>query len=232
MHKRQDVLIIIPAYNEEGSIENVVKNLEENYSEFDYVVVNDGSKDNTKKICEQNNFNLIDLPINLGLAGGFRTGMKYAYKMGYKYAVQFDADGQHRPEFISDMKKISESGVDIVIASRFAEKKKPLSMRMLGSRLISTAIKITTGKRVKDPTSGMRMFNSKMIKECATNINYGPEPDTVSFLIKNGASVAEVQATMDERTTGESYLNAFKSISYMVRMLISIIVIQNFRKRG
>ena len=232
MNKRQDVLIIIPAYNEEGSIENVVKNLEENYSELDYVVVNDGSKDNTKKICEQNNFNLIDLPINLGLAGGFRAGMKYAYKMGYKYAVQFDADGQHRPEFISDMKKISESGVDIVIASRFAEKKKPLSMRMLGSRLISTAIKITTGKRVKDPTSGMRMFNSKMIKECATNINYGPEPDTVSFLIKNGASVAEVQATMDERTTGESYLNAFKSISYMVRMLISIIVIQNFRKRG
>ena len=78
MNKRQDVLIIIPAYNEEGSIENVVKNLEENYSEFDYVVVNDGSKDNTKKICEQNNFNLIDLPINLGLAGGLTAGIKYA----------------------------------------------------------------------------------------------------------------------------------------------------------
>jgi len=104
-------------------------------------------------------------------------------------------------------------------------------MRMLGSRLISAAIKITTGKRIKDPTSGMRMFNRRIIKECATNINYGPEPDTVSFLMKNGATVAEVQAEMDERIAGQSYLTAFKSISYMVRMLTSILVIQNFRKR-
>lgn len=232
MNKKKEVLIIIPAYNEAGSIEKVVKNLELNYSQFDYVVVNDGSKDKTKEICEKNGFNLIDLPINLGLAGGFRAGMKYAYKAGYMYAVQFDADGQHRPEYIEKMKEISDTGIDIVIASRFVEEKKPFSMRMLGSRLISSAIRVTTGKRINDPTSGMRMYNSKMIKECATNINYGPEPDTVSFLMKNGASVAEVQASMDERTTGESYLNAFRSISYMIRMLISIMIIQNFRKRG
>ena len=232
MRNEQKVLVIIPAYNEEGSIEKVVDNLKKNYSNFDYVIVNDGSKDQTKKICEEKGYNLIDLPINLGLAGGFRAGMKYAYKRGYKYAVQFDADGQHRPEYIGKMKEMSDRGIDIVIASRFVDEKKPFSMRMLGSRLISGAIKVTTGEKINDPTSGMRMFNSRMIKECATNINYGPEPDTVSFLIKNGASVAEVQASMDERTTGESYLNAFKSISYMVRMLISIIVIQNFRKRG
>lgn len=232
MRNEQKVLVIIPAYNEEGSIEKVVDNLKKNYSNFDYVIVNDGSKDQTKKICEEKGYNLIDLPINLGLAGGFRAGMKYAYKRGYKYAVQFDADGQHRPEYIGKMKEMSDRGIDIVIASRFVDEKKPFSMRMLGSRLISGAIKVTTGKKINDPTSGMRMFNSRMIKECATNINYGPEPDTVSFLIKNGASVAEVQASMDERTTGESYLNAFKSISYMVRMLLSILVIQNFRKRG
>ena len=232
MRNEQKVLVIIPAYNEEGSIEKVVDNLKKNYSNFDYVIVNDGSKDQTKKICEEKGYNLIDLPINLGLAGGFRAGMKYAYKRGYKYAVQFDADGQHRPEYIGKMKEMSDRGIDIVIASRFVDEKKPFSMRMLGSRLISGAIKVTTGEKINDPTSGMRMFNSRMIKECATNINYGPEPDTVSFLIKNGASVAEVQASMDERTTGESYLNAFKSISYMVRMLLSILVIQNFRKRG
>lgn len=232
MNCKDKVLIIIPAYNEDESIEKVVDSLNRDYPQFDYVVINDGSKDNTKNICEEKGYNFIDLPINLGLAGGFRAGMKYAYKKGYKYAVQFDADGQHRPEYIDQMKKISDKGFDIVIASRFVDEKKPFSMRMLGSRLISLAIRITTGKKINDPTSGMRMFDEKMIKECATNINYGPEPDTVSFLIKNGASVSEIQAKMDERTAGESYLNAFKSMSYMLRMLISILVIQNFRKRG
>ncbi|MFG6326307.1 MAG: glycosyltransferase family 2 protein [Lachnospiraceae bacterium] len=227
----KEVLIIIPAYNEQDNIKRVVDNLIENYPQYDYVVVNDGSRDHTRRICRENGYRLLDLPVNLGLAGGFQAGMKYAYRAGYKYAIQFDADGQHRPEYIEPIKKKMEEGYDIVIASRFVSKKKPFSMRMLGSRLISAAIKITTGKRIKDPTSGMRMFNRRIIKECATNINYGPEPDTVSFLMKNGATVAEVQAEMDERIAGQSYLTAFKSISYMVRMLTSILVIQNFRKR-
>ncbi len=227
----KEVLIIIPAYNEQDNIKRVVDNLIENYPQYDYVVVNDGSRDHTRRICRENGYRLLDLPVNLGLAGGFQAGMKYAYRAGYKYAIQFDADGQHRPEYIEPIKKKMEEGYDIVIASRFVSKKKPFSMRMLGSRLISAAIKITTGKRIKDPTSGMRMFNRRIIKECATNINYGPEPDTVSFLMKNGATVAEVQAEMDERIAGQSYLTALKSISYMVRMLTSILVIQNFRKR-
>lgn len=226
-----EVLVIIPAYNEQDNIKRVVDNLIESYPQYDYVVVNDGSRDHTRRICRENGYRLLDLPVNLGLAGGFQAGMKYAYRAGYKYAIQFDADGQHRPEYIEPIKKKMEEGYNIVIGSRFVDKKKPFSMRMLGSRLISGAIKITTGKRIKDPTSGMRMFDRKIIKECAVNINYGPEPDTVSFLMKNGATVAEVQAEMDERIAGQSYLTAFKSISYMVRMLTSILVIQNFRKR-
>lgn len=227
----KEVLVIIPAYNEQDNIKRVVDNLIESYPQYDYVVVNDGSRDHTRRICRENGYRLLDLPVNLGLAGGFQAGMKYAYRAGYKYAIQFDADGQHRPEYIEPIKKKMEEGYNIVIGSRFVDKKKPFSMRMLGSRLISGAIKITTGKRIKDPTSGMRMFDRKIIKECAVNINYGPEPDTVSFLMKNGATVAEVQAEMDERIAGQSYLTAFKSISYMVRMLTSIVVIQNFRKR-
>lgn len=227
----KDVLIIIPAYNEQDNIKRVVDNIIENYPQYDYIVINDGSRDHTRRICRENGYKLLDLPVNLGLAGGFQAGMKYAYRAGYKYAIQYDADGQHRPEYIEPIINKMEEGYDIVIGSRFVSEKKPFSMRMLGSRLISTAIKITTGKRIKDPTSGMRMFNRKIMKECALNINYGPEPDTVSFLIKNGATVAEVQAEMDERIAGQSYLTAFKSISYMVRMLISILVIQNFRKR-
>ncbi|MGN8799321.1 glycosyltransferase family 2 protein [Candidatus Merdisoma sp. HCP28S3_D10] len=224
-------LVIIPAYNEEENIARVVENLKNNYPMYDYVVVNDGSTDSTAKICRKHGYELLDLPVNLGLAGAFQTGLKYAYRKGYDYAIQFDADGQHRPEYIAPMLEKIREGYDIVIASRFVDKKKPHTLRMLGSNMISAAMKLTTGRRVKDPTSGMRMFNKKMIAEFALNLNYGPEPDTVSYLLKQGATIAEVQAEMDERIAGESYLNMTKSMMYMLRMLLSILFIQNFRKR-
>ena len=224
-------LVIIPAYNEEENIVRVVENLKNNYPMYDYVVINDGSADSTAKICRKYGYELVDLPVNLGLAGAFQTGLKYAYRKGYDYAIQFDADGQHRPEFIAPMLDKIQEGSDIVIASRFVTEKKPHSLRMLGSNLISAAMKLTTGHRVKDPTSGMRLFNKKMIAEFALNMNYGPEPDTISYLLKQGATIAEVQAKMDERIAGESYLNMTKSMMYMLRMLLSILFIQNFRKR-
>ena len=225
------LLILIPAYNEAENIERVVENLKENHSEYDYVVVNDGSKDKTYDICKQKGYNVIDLPINLGLAGGFQAGVKYAYRKGYDYVIQFDADGQHLPEYIQPMVEEIEKGYDIVIGSRFVNEKKPFTARMLGSRLISLAIKITTGQWIKDPTSGMRMYNRNCMKEYAQEVNYGPEPDTVSYLVKNGAKVSEIQVSMEERIAGTSYLNFARSISYMFRMLMSIIVIQTFRKR-
>ena len=146
-------------------------------------------------------------------------------------ATKFDGDGQHRPEYIEAMRQKMEEGYDIVIGSRFVTEKKGWSARMIGSRVIGSAIRLTTGTRVTDPTSGMRMFNRKMIEEFALNLNYGPEPDTVSFLIKQGARVAELQVTIDERTEGESYLKPLTAVHYMARMLISILMIQNFRKR-
>lgn len=224
-------LVIVPAYNEEENIVRVIENLKENYAAYDYVVINDGSSDNTASLCRKKGYELIDLPVNLGLAGAFQTGLKYAYRRGYDYAIQFDADGQHRPEFIGAMLDKIQEGYDIVIGSRFVTEKKPHSLRMLGSNLISLATRLTTGRKVKDPTSGMRMFNKKMIAEFALNLNYGPEPDTISYLLKQGATIAEVQVEMDERIAGESYLNLSKSVMYMMRMLLSILFIQNFRKR-
>lgn len=224
-------LIIIPAFNEEMNIVKVVDELIENYPQYDYVVINDGSSDDTAKICREHGYELIDLPVNLGLAGAFQTGLKYAYIKKYDCAIQFDADGQHRPEYIEPMIKKIEEGYDIVIGSRFVEEKKPLSLRMVGSFLLSTAMRITTGCKVKDPTSGMRMFSRKMISEFALSLNYGPEPDTISFLLKQGATITEVQASMEERMEGESYLTFGRSASYMLRMLVSILFIQNFRKR-
>ena len=129
------------------------------------------------------------------------------------------------------MKEKMEQGFDIVIGSRFISGKKGWSMRMVGSRLIAAVIRLTTGARITDPTSGMRLFDRKMIEEFALNLNYGPEPDTVSFLIKQGARVAEVPVTIDERLEGESYLKPLTAVSYMTRMLLSILLIQNFRKR-
>ena len=218
----EKVLLVIPAYNEEKNIEKVVNHLEQDFPELDYVVVNDGSRDHTAEICRKNGYNLLDLPVNLGLAGCFQ---------GYRYAIQFDGDGQHRPEYVASMKEKLDQGYDIVIGSRFLTAKKDWSMRMVGSRLIAAAIRLTTGARITDPTSGMRLFDRKMIEEFALNLNYGPEPDTVSFLIKQGAQVAEVPVTIDERLEGESYLRPLTAVHYMTRMLLSILFIQNFRKR-
>ena len=224
-------LVIIPAYNEEENIVRVVENLKNNYPMYDYVVINDGSSDDTARLCRRKGYELVDLPVNLGLAGAFQTGLKYAWRKGYDYAIQFDADGQHRAEYLAPMLEKIQEGYDIVIGSRFVTEKKPHSLRMIGSRLIAVATRLTTGKKVKDPTSGMRMFNKKMIAEFALNLNYGPEPDTISYLLKQGATIAEVQVEMDERIAGESYLNITKSMMYMLRMLMSILLIQNFRKR-
>lgn len=229
---KSELLIIIPAYNEEENIENTVNLIRNKYSQYDYVVVNDGSRDKTSKICKENGYELLDLPVNLGLAGAFQAGMKYAHEKEYSYAIQFDADGQHRPEFLESMLEKMKEGYDIVIGSRFVDEKKDKSLRMLGSRMITVAIQLTSKVRVADPTSGMRMFSKTMIEEFANNLNYGPEPDTISYLIKNGAKVSEVKVTMDERQFGESYLNMVNSIKYMVKMLVSIVVVQNFRKRN
>lgn len=225
------LLIVIPAHNEEDNIVRVVRELTTRYPQYDYVVVNDGSRDKTAVLCRANGFHLIDLPVNLGLAGAFQTGLRYAAENGYDCAMQLDADGQHKPEYIEPMLAELEDGADIVIGSRFLTVKKPKTLRMLGSYIISWSIRLTTGRAICDPTSGMRMFNRAMVEEFAQNLNYGPEPDTISYLIKNGAVVKEVQVEMGERLAGRSYLNLWNSIQYMVKMSISILLIQWFRKR-
>ena len=225
------LLIVIPAFNEEENIVRVVDDLTRRFPQYDYVVVNDGSRDKTAALCRAHGYRLIDLPVNLGLAGAFQTGLRYAADNGYDCAMQLDADGQHRPEYIPAMLEELEDGADIVIGSRFLTVKKPKTLRMVGSYIISWSIRLTTGRAICDPTSGMRLFNRAMVEEFAQNLNYGPEPDTISYLIKNGAAVKEVQVEMGERIAGHSYLTMMKSVQYMVKMAISILLIQWFRKR-
>ena len=227
---RSRLLLIIPAYNEADNIERVVESLRTEYPQYDYVVVNDGSKDRTAEICREKGYRLISLPVNLGLAGAFQTGMKYAEKYGYEYAMQYDGDGQHDPKYIAAMLDLAvKEQCDIVIGSRFVTERKPWSARMLGSRVIAACIALTTGRRIKDPTSGMRLFNRRMIELLANQVNYGPEPDTVAYLLRKGAVVKESQAFMRERVAGESYLRFGTSIKYMIRMCASILIVQWFR---
>ena len=158
--------------------------------------------------------------------------MKYANYYNYDYAVQIDGDGQHQPQYIARMiNKMKESGADIVIGSRFKEKRKPLSMRMVGSQMITWAIWATTGKYIGDVTSGMRLFNKRMIKKFGYLMNYSPEPDTLAYLLNCGYRIEEVQVEMLERTAGKSYLSLGKSIDYMVRRLFAILIFQWIRMR-
>lgn len=230
---KKKLLVLIPAYNEEESICRTVEGLRPYLQEgWDYIVVNDGSRDNTAKICREHGYHLLDLPVNLGLTGAFLTGMKYALQEGYDCVVQFDGDGQHRPEYLVPMmNQLEDEELDIVIGSRFVSEVKPQSLRMLGSNLIALAIRLSSGKRISDPTSGMRMFAHGMIEQFCNNYNYGPEPDTIAFLIRCGAKVGECQVHMNERSAGTSYLNLSRSIYYMINMMISILMVQFFRNR-
>lgn len=225
-------LIMIPAYNEALNIEKTVKDITQN-TDYDYIVINDCSKDNTKEVCEKNGFNMLSLPVNYGLTSGIQLGMKYALQNGYDIAIQFDGDGQHDAKYLKDLvKEIEEGNCDIAIGSRFVTKKKPFSIRMIGSFIIQIAIKLVTGKKITDPTSGMRAYNQKAIKEFVVNASLTPEPDTLVYMMKKKMQVKEIQVEMHEREFGESYLNAFKSIEYMLSMMFSIIFIRAFTRKG
>lgn len=217
-------LVIVPAYNEEANIISVIDNLNKYYNDYDYIVVNDCSRDNTQFILEKYKINHITLPVNLGLAGAVQTGYKYAWNNGYDCAIQFDGDGQHEAEYINSMLLEIKKGADIVIGSRFLKERKKINLRMLGSRILTILIFLTTRQRVLDPTSGMRMLNRKMIYDFAFNMNRRPEPDTLVYELRKKAKIVEVQVEMKDRIAGVSlYSGVGNSIKYMVKMIISIL---------
>lgn len=226
------VLAVIPAYNEEQSITNVINDLCEFVPDVDILIINDGSSDNTSEICKTNpKCKLIDMPFNVGLAYAVQTGLIYAAVQDYDYAFQFDGDGQHKAEYINDLLAKGETDYDIVIGSRFLTQKRPLSLRTFGSGLVRAAMYLTARIKITDPTSGLRLYNKKLLHEFAKNINYEPEPDTIAYLARNGVKICEIQVAMDEREHGTSYFTFVKSVSYMLRMCFSIMIIQWFRKR-
>lgn len=226
------ILVIIPAYNEEENIATVIDELVTACPDYDYVVINDGSMDRTSRICKAGQYHLISLPLNLGLSGAFQTGMKFAYRNGYDCAIQFDADGQHDPAYIPVMlEHMRQTGADIVIGSRYVEDRKNFALRAIGNQLINVFIRLTTGATIMDSTSGMRMYNRRIIHFYSQYINYDPEPDTIAYLIRCGARVEEIQVKMRSRMSGQSYLQASTIVRYMVRVCGSILFMQWFRRK-
>lgn len=223
--RQSEVLLIIPAYNEAGNIERVVDELIADYPQFDYVVITDGPTDGTDRICAYRNYNTVFLPENMGLTRCFHNGMLYADRMNYRYAVQFDGDGQHRPEYIEAMKRKADEGYDLVMGSRFIGLDNHMNAaRSLGSHIIRFAIWLKTGVRVTDPTCGLRLYDRKLIRMFAEHTDLAPEPDTVARLIKHGARAAEVPVKVADRENGESYLKPVKAAKYMLRMISSILL--------
>lgn len=227
-------LIIIPAYNESESIESTVRDIMENAPDFDYVVINDCSKDNTKEICEANGFNIVNLPINLGIGGAVQTGYKYAMEYGYDIAVQVDGDGQHDPAFLKQMAEIIEKeDLDMVIGSRFIDKEGFQSsfMRRVGIKYFTVLIKMITGKTITDPTSGLRMIGRNVIKLYASDYpkDY-PEPESVVAVLRRGMKVKEIPVVMRSRQGGVSSINPSKSVYYMIKVTLAILV-ESVRKK-
>ena len=221
------LLIIIPAYNEAESLKGVIERLRSTCPYYDYIIINDGSTDETKELCEKNGYNVINHTVNKGLAEAMRTGMKYAIENGYDAALQFDADGQHLSEYINSMVNcMKESGCDIVIGSRFLNSKMPFRLRTLGGKIIFHAVRHAANAELSDPTSGMRLFSADIMSLFIENKHFTPEPDTLAFLIRMGADIREVKVTMEDRMAGQSYLTPINATKYMFKMIKSILYSQ------
>ena len=229
------VLLIVPSYNEEDNVLSNYKKIidynKKHNTNYDVIVINDGSKDKTEEICIENDIPHISLVHNLGIGGAVQTGYKYAYENDYDVAVQFDGDGQHDVRYVKDIvKPIKENKADMVIGSRFIDKSssnfKSSKARRIGITLISFFIKLITGKKIYDTTSGFRAANKKVVERFVNNypVEY-PEPVSTTEVLRLGYNVEEIPVSMNERENGVSSIKAWKNVYYMVNVILSIVIL-------
>lgn len=221
-------LIIIPAYNEEQNIQKVVNNIITNFPQYDYIVINDGSTDNTASICEHEKYQYVDLSINLGIGGAVQTGYRYAKENNYDIAIQIDGDGQHDIAFADRMVQMLEQNeADVVIGSRFIEKQgfQSSGSRRTGIKILSNLIKISTGIKVNDVTSGFRAVNKKFIDVYSKDYsNDYPEPEAIVTAVMYEGRVKEIPVIMNERQGGVSSIKFWNSIYYMIKVTLAILI--------
>jgi hypothetical protein len=221
-------LVIIPAYNERESILKTIEDIRENAPDFDYVVINDCSRDDTLEICNEHEIHVLDLPVNLGIGGAVQTGYLYAYNNGYDIAVQFDGDGQHDARYLQKMADVLiENDADMVIGSRFIENTgfQSSKARRIGISFFSVVTRVMFGKKITDATSGMRMCNRRGIQLFVKDYprDY-PEPETVCRMLRKKYKVIEIPVQMKERTGGVSSISFDKALYYMVKVTLAILI--------
>lgn len=232
-------LVVIPAYNEDMNIERVLKELKNDFSESDVLVINDCSKDKTKEVVEKNDVMCITLPFNMGYSRAVQTGIKYANDYGYDYVIQFDADGQHIAKEAKKLLEIIEkNSADIVIGSRYLEKNnyKQSFFRKIGTVAFSKLIKLFCKKEITDPLSGFQCLNRKTIERFSKLEMYPEYPDAnlIIELLYDYYRIEEVSVKMRLRELGESmHGGIIKPIKYMIQMFytIFIILLRNIFKR-
>lgn len=221
-------LVIIPAFNEEGNLEKTIKDIKDNSPDFDYVIINDCSTDKTLEMCRRHGFSYLNLPVNLGIGGAVQTGYRYAYYHGYDIAVQFDGDGQHSASHLEDMvTTLIDTESDMVIGSRFIEKEgfQSSGLRRIGIKYFTGLIKLLTGKKITDPTSGMRMVNKKLLEKFTDEYpkDY-PEPESVVTILSEKYKVTEIPVVMNEREEGVSSISLKNSVYYMIKVSFAILI--------
>ena len=222
------VLLIIPAYNEEESLRSLIEEIKTVCPYVDYLVVNECSSGDTDSLLSELGANYITLPCNMGIGGAVQSGYRYAAQNGYDIAIQIDGDGQHDVRFVKDMVKlIEDKQADVVIGSRFIDKEgfQSSQARRIGIRILSVLIHLMCGAKVKDVTSGFRAVNRRFIELFAENYpdDY-PEPEVIVTAKLYGAVIKELPVVMRERTTGKSSINLKRSIYYMIKVSLAIII--------
>jgi hypothetical protein len=221
-------IVIVPAYNEEDNIRNTLRDLEENGAGTDVLVMNDCSTDGTEAILKETGVNYLSFPVNLGIGGGVQAGYQYARENGYDIAIQFDGDGQHEAKYLQALIDPIEAGeADIVIGSRFVEHEgfQSSGARRLGIGILSRLIRVLCGVKVADVTSGMRAVNRRFIEEYAEHYAQDyPEPEALLYAGVRKARIKEVPVQMRERAGGKSSISSFRSIYYMIKVSLALIL--------
>lgn len=221
-------IVIVPAYNEEGNIRNTLRDLKENGAETDILVINDCSTDGTEAILKETGVNHLSFPVNLGIGGGVQAGYQYARDRGYDIAIQFDGDGQHEAKYLRNlMVPLLNDEADIVIGSRFVEHEgfQSSGARRVGIGILSRLIRFLCGVKVLDVTSGMRAVNRRFIKEYAEHYAQDyPEPEALLYAGLRKARIREVPVQMKERAGGKSSISALRSIYYMIKVSLALII--------
>ena len=233
---RPKVLVIVPAYNEEEGIEHVISQIHRDIDYVDVLVVNDGSTDDTGRLAQKAGAQVINLSCNLGIGGAVQTGYRYAANHDYDYAVQIDGDGQHNPINLNSLlASMIENKSDMVVGSRFIEKTgfQSTFTRRIGIELLATLLTRLTGRKITDPTSGYRLCNRRAIALFAQEYptDY-PEVEALMLLYNRYCTFTEVPVEMNARHGGVSSISSFKSIYYMSKVILAVLIMKTKKKKA